>query len=204
MSSNFTQCIPALRAVSFVLTGDRRRAVALVEKTLIHFFTDPRDAPPGASLKVRMLMTLHGLHFSERGQDGKAIRSPGAAVVESPASMSSPNVSLGSTEFRRAFWRLCDDEREALFLREAGGLSCGEVAKVCGCATSATETLALRARQKLQRLLSAATATTFRPRRHPAGEVGRGPNLNGHSPESHRPAKTRAVSTIANCPPAGA
>jgi len=177
MSNNFTQCIPALRAVSFVLTGDRQRAVALVEKTIIRFFTDPRNAPPGASVKVWMLMTLHSLHFSESSQNRKAIGSLGAAVAESPASLSSPEVGLGSVEFRRAFWRLGDDEREALFLREAGGLSCEEVAKVCGCTASATETLALRARRKLERLLLVASDTVSRQRRHPVGEGARGPGL---------------------------
>jgi RNA polymerase sigma-70 factor (ECF subfamily) len=200
MSTNFTQCIPALRAVSFVLTGDRQRAVALVEKTIIHFFADPRNAPPGVSLKVWMLMTLHSLYFSESGQNRKAIHSLGAAVAESPASLSSPDVGRGSVEFRRAFWRLGDDEREALFLREAGGLSCEEVAKVCGCATSVTETLALRARRKLERLLSPARGTNSRQRRRPAGEGAQGPNLNAHRPAGYLPAKTRAVSTIASYP----
>ena len=175
MSSNFTQCIPILRAVSFVLTGDRQRAVALVEKTIIHFFTDPRNAPPGASVKVWMLTTLHSLHYSESSQNRKAIGSPAPRSRKSPASLSSPDVSPGSSEFRRAFWRLCDDEREALFLREAGGLSCEEVAKVCGCTASVAETLALRARRKLERLLSAASETVSRQRRHPVGEGARGP-----------------------------
>jgi DNA-directed RNA polymerase specialized sigma24 family protein len=204
MSSNFTQCIPALRAVSFVLTGDRQRAVALVEKTIIHFFTDPRNAPPGASLKVWMLMTLHSLHFSESSQTRKAIHPLGAAVAESPASSSNPEVSLGSVEFRCAFWRLCDDEREALFLREAGGLSCEEVAKVCGCTTRVIETLALRARRKLERLLSTASSATSRQRRHAASEGARGPSLNAHSPAGYHPAKTRAVPTIVNYPSPGA
>jgi RNA polymerase sigma-70 factor (ECF subfamily) len=200
MSSNFTQCLPALRAVSFVLTGDRQRAVALVEKTIIHFFTDPRNAPPGASLKVWMLMTLHSLHFSESSQNRKAIGSLGAAVAESPASLSSPEVGLGSVEFRRAFWRLGDDEREALFLRETGGLSCEEVARVCGCASSVTETRALRARQKLQRLLSPARGTTSLQRRRPAGEGAQGPNLNAHRPAGHHSAKTRVAPTVVNYP----
>ena len=173
MSTNLAQYGPALRAVSFVLTGDRQRADGLAEKTILQLLTDPRDVPPGASLKVWMLRALHSLHFSEAGEKQPAIHPLGAAVAQSAASLGNPDVSLESVEFRRAFWRLGDDEREALFLTETSGLSREEVARVCGCTTGATETLALRARQKLQRLLPAASAATAGRRRHPAGEDAR-------------------------------
>ncbi len=186
MSSKFTQCIPDLRAVSFVLTGDRQRAVGLVERTIIHFFADPRDLPPGASLKVRMLTTLHSLHFSESNKSRKANRSLGAAGAESPAALSNLD-SLGSAEFRRAFWRLCDDEREALFLREAGGLSCEEAANVCGCAASVIKTRALRARRELERMLSATSEAISHPHRYPVSEGARGPSPIAHGPAGYYP-----------------
>ena len=41
--------------------------------------------------------------------------------------------SLEFGDFRRAFWRLADDRREALILIGASGLSYEEAAKVCDC-----------------------------------------------------------------------
>ena len=156
MSTDFALCIPALRAVSLALTGHEGRAVDLVEATVLRLLGDPRPAPPAASRKVWMLTMLHNLHRHGLTKNQKPFRSIGSLTANVPPLSSSRQGELGSDEFRRAFWRLADGEREALMLEGVCGLSREEVAAICGCAPRSIDMLLSKARQKLQRLLSAA------------------------------------------------
>jgi RNA polymerase sigma-70 factor (ECF subfamily) len=155
-TASIALCIPALRAVSTSLANDRRRADDLVEDTIVRLLTDPQPVPPGTSLKVWMLIILHGLHDAGLNREPPAIEPSGDRVADWPAELSNPAVGLPSDDFRRAFRRLSDAEREVLILAEASGMSREEVAAVCGCATSLIDSRVSWARQKLVRALGEA------------------------------------------------
>ena len=157
ISNDIATCVPALRAISFVLTGNSDGADDLVEEAINWFFTDPPAAPPRIVLKVRMFAILHDLHCIGGHKTCESARSIEDWGAGAPVAQSIQDDSPVSDEFRGAFWRLDDDEREVLILAEVSGLSPEEVAQVCGCTRSKIDMRVSRARQKLARMLSAAS-----------------------------------------------
>ncbi len=101
--------------------------------------------------------------------------------------------SLEFGDFRRAFWQLADDRREALILIGASGLSYEEAAKVCDCPKGTIKSRVSRARRELLQILEDGLladrrrdfAGDGRLRRGPAGSAGarqhqvRGPSMAG-------------------------
>ena len=70
-----------------------------------------------------------------------------------PAVLPSQVASLEFGDFRRAFWQLADDWREALILVGASGLSYEEAAKVCECPKGTIKSRVSRARHELLGIL---------------------------------------------------
>jgi RNA polymerase sigma-70 factor (ECF subfamily) len=156
-SSNVGACLPALRALSVILMGNRQRADDLVEDVIIQAMTSPRAIQPGAQLKVWMFSILHDLYYSGFGLDKRqiAIRPIDDRGADRPTTPSTREGGLSSDDrFRKAFWQLNAHEREVLILAEAAGLSRQEVATVCDCTTRTIDVCVSRARQKLLLLLS--------------------------------------------------
>ncbi len=152
ISSSIAKCIPALRGVSFILTGDRQRADDIAEKAIIWLFDNLPAALPEQELKVRMLSILHDLYYVG-GHKSRKAKSATGKVRGMELAASIHQDSLAFDQFRMAFCQLRDNEREVLILEEACGLSATEVAKICGCKISAIDIRVLRARQKLTRIL---------------------------------------------------
>jgi len=146
-------CVAPLRAVARILTGDRERADDLAEKAIIQVFADPQPRPPGAKLKTWMFTILHNLYYCEQSRKRAPTQSVGDMVAEPPPTLSREEESLVFRDFGRAFRQLGDGEREVLILEGASGLSCEEVAKVCGCTAAAIGTRVSSARQKLLRAI---------------------------------------------------
>lgn len=64
-------------------------------------------------------------------------------------------------DFRTALQRLPPDQREALILIGASGLSYEEAATVCGCAVGTMKSRVNRARNRLIELLSIASSSDY-------------------------------------------
>jgi len=150
-------CVPSLRAVAMVLARNLRRADNLVEDVIIRVLTGSELALPGTKVRVWMFTILHQLHYAALIKNLVGIRPIGDVVADAPDALPSWGDSLLSADFRRAFWQLGDEEREVLMLEAANGLSCEEIANVCGCTTSMIDMRASRARHKLLRTLSVAS-----------------------------------------------
>jgi RNA polymerase sigma-70 factor (ECF subfamily) len=126
-------CLPALRAFARALTGARDSADDLVRSAITTGLAPDRHAPPAIHRTVWLLAIVHDLH-----QDSAApVKPPRAAADDA---------------FGEAFWQLQDEEREALILTVAAGLSSAEAAFVCGCSAN---TIGMRAMQGRHTLLRA-------------------------------------------------
>ena len=124
--SDVITCIPHLRAFARVLAGDRQRADDLVRETIIQTFTAVNRPRVGISLKIRMFTALRRLHYGALRQS----LDDAARQSEPP---SSKDDGVESDELLRIFRRLRDEQREALILAVASGLSCEEAAEICDC-----------------------------------------------------------------------
>jgi RNA polymerase sigma-70 factor (ECF subfamily) len=164
MTSDIAPFIPLLRGVSMILTGNRERADDLVEETIMRIWNGPRPVSPGTERKVWMLTILHNVHYSRLSEGRVTIRSIGVTSTDAPNLLSSQGAAFVSDKFLCAFWQLGEEEREALILEEAIGLSCEEVAKVFGCTTGMIATRVSHARQKLRTLSAVANNSQIRRR----------------------------------------
>jgi RNA polymerase sigma-70 factor, ECF subfamily len=148
--SDVLACIPDLRAFAAMLAGGRRRADDLVRDTIEQTFTAVNRPRVGNNLKLQMFSTLHRLHY-------RALRPSIEGSAQPRESPSSKEDGFESDELLRIFGRLRDEQREALILTVASGLSCQEAAEVCGCHIAAIESRVSEAWREISRALQDAS-----------------------------------------------
>jgi RNA polymerase sigma-70 factor, ECF subfamily len=124
--SEVIACIADLRAFAMELTGDRLHADDLACGAIEQTFAAVSQSRTRGELKVRMFGALHTLYFAAR-----------TSSLEAPARLREPPLSkddgTGSDEIISIFDRLGDEQREALILTLASGLSHKQAAEVCQC-----------------------------------------------------------------------
>jgi RNA polymerase sigma-70 factor (ECF subfamily) len=143
-------CIPHLRAFAIVLAGDRGRADDLVRDTIELTFTGVNRPRAGVNLKVQMFAVLHRLHYG-------ALRASTEASAQQWEASASKEDDPESDEFLRIFGRLRDEQREALILTVASGLSCQQAAEVCECQISMIKRRVSEAWREISRALREAS-----------------------------------------------
>jgi RNA polymerase sigma-70 factor (ECF subfamily) len=150
--SDLIVCVRHLRAFAWFLTKNRERADDLVQDATVRALTAAHGFQPGINLKAWMFAILRHLHYNEVRKNCIRIQSLDDSLSYEPAVLSGQVVGLEFGGFRRSFWKLGDDWREALILG-ASGLSYEEVAKVCDCSRRTVKSRVSRARSELLRIL---------------------------------------------------
>ena len=146
-------CIPHLRAFAWFLARNRERADDLVQDTIVRALGAAHRFQAGTNLKAWMFTILRNLHYSELRKTRMQIQSLDDPLAYEPTVLPSQIASLEFGDFRRAFWQLADDRREALILIGASGLSYEEAAKVCECPKGTIKSRVSRARRELLQIL---------------------------------------------------
>ena len=100
-----------------------------------------------------MFTILRNLYYNETRKNRFVVQSLDDPLAYEPAVLPSQMASLEFGDFRRAFWQLSDERREALILIGANGLSYEEAAKVCDCPKGTMKSRVSRARTELLRIL---------------------------------------------------
>lgn len=146
--------LPHLRAFARFLTGHRERADDLVQDAVVRALTAAHQFQPGTNFKAWMFTILRNLFYNE-GRKSRMKTDPLDEMNESQHSMKPTQESgLEFDDFRRAFWRLTEEQREVLILVGASGVSYEEAAEICGCAIGTIKSRVSRARSQLTRILS--------------------------------------------------
>jgi RNA polymerase sigma-70 factor (ECF subfamily) len=167
--------IPRLRAFAVSLCGRSDRADDLVQETLVKAWANMASFQVGTNMMAWLYTILRNEFYTEfrkRRHDVPDTDGMYAARLTSHATQES---HIEFQDFRAALARLADDQREALILIGASGLSYDEAAMVCGCAVGTMKSRVHRARSKLAELLS--------PQGAPAGRAEK-PALEKASPEA--------------------
>lgn len=147
--------LPALRAFARSLTRNRTEADDLVQETLLKALSNMDKFDPGTNLRAWLFTILRNTYYTEirkrrRENDGMS------ALAQQDLNMGPSqewSATLGS--LKEALALLPDDQREALVLVGAAGLSYEEAADVCGCALGTIKSRVNRARAKLLVLMGA-------------------------------------------------
>jgi RNA polymerase sigma-70 factor, ECF subfamily len=148
--SEVINCIAHLRAFAMVLAGDRERADSFVRDTIVQTFTAANRPSAVISLRVRMFAGVRKLHYATLPQST-------ALPPQQPESQSSKEDGLESDKLLGIFRALRDEQREALILTVASGLSHEQAAEVCDCQIDTVKSRVLDAWCEISRMLRAAT-----------------------------------------------
>ena len=157
MSSSFREdlvaAIPMLRGFARSLSGNRDRADDLVQETLAKAIANRDKYRPGTNLHAWLVTILRNQYYSEGRRRWREVSDAegthAARLTEGPVHDS----RMQMREFLGALQVLPLDQREALVLVGASGLSYEAAAEVLGTRVGTVKSRVSRARARLEKLL---------------------------------------------------
>ena len=141
VKAEIVAAVPSLRAFAVSLCGNPDHAEDLVQDTLQKALGDMDSLSEGTNLTAWLFTILRNVYFSDYRKHRGKIADPDGPL------------GPGLPGFREALQRLPVDQRKALTLFGASGLSYEEAAKICGCAPSTMMSRVSRARKRMSELL---------------------------------------------------
>ncbi|MFG1396477.1 sigma-70 family RNA polymerase sigma factor [Roseixanthobacter pseudopolyaromaticivorans] len=149
------ELLPALRAFARSLTRNRTEADDLVQETLLKALSNIDKFDPGTNLRAWLFTILRNTYYTEIRKRRR--ENDGMAMLAQQDSNMGPGQewAVTLTSLKEALELLPADQREALVLVGAAGLSYEEAADVCGCALGTIKSRVNRARAKLLTLMGA-------------------------------------------------
>ena len=123
---------PALRAFARSLTRNRTEADDLVQETLLKALSNIDKFDPGTNLRAWLFTILRNTYYTDIRKRRR--ESDGLSVLAQQDSNMGPSQEWSMTlnSLKDALAQLPDDQREALVLVGAAGLSYEEAAGLCG------------------------------------------------------------------------
>jgi len=161
MKADLIAVIPNLRAFAVSLCGNPDRADDLVQETLVKAWSNLGSFVEGTNLPAWLFTILRNLYYSEYRKRRREVSDSDGALAAKLATAPAQNGHMDLLDFREALLQLPTDQREALILIGASGLSYEEAATVCGCAVGTMKSRVNRARNRLADLLSIHSSSEF-------------------------------------------
>lgn len=163
--------LPSLRAFAKSLVGNAASADDLVQDTVMKAWGKQDSYQPGTNLKGWLFTILRNDFYSKMRKTGREIADPDGAFSSRLAVHPEQHGSLDLQDFRNALAQLPEEQREAIILVGASGLSYEEAAEICGCAVGTIKSRVSRARTNLQTLLQISGENDYGPDHHSVGLV---------------------------------
>jgi RNA polymerase sigma-70 factor (ECF subfamily) len=145
--------LPNLRAFALSLVHDGDRAADLVQDTLMRAWDKRASFQPGTNLNAWLFTILRNCFYSEyrrRKYDVEDCDGKHAAMLKTSPEQGD---KLHVQDLQKALLRLAPDQREALLLVGAEGVSYEEAATICGCPVGTIKSRVNRARIRLAELM---------------------------------------------------
>ncbi|AMN45667.1 RNA polymerase sigma-70 factor, ECF subfamily [Steroidobacter denitrificans] len=149
-----TALLPALRAFGRSLCGDPSKADDLVQDTVLKAWSNREQFNLGSNLKAWLFTILRNCYYSELRHRKFEIEDPDGFIAAQIAVMPDHDAQLYLGDLSRAMQLLPVNQREALILVCATGLSYEEAADVCRVAVGTIKSRIARARDRLVNILS--------------------------------------------------
>jgi RNA polymerase sigma-70 factor (ECF subfamily) len=154
LKADLISAIPNLRAFAVSLSGNGDRADDLVQETLVKAWSNLASFTEGTNLTAWLFTILRNIYYSEYRKRRRESADPDGLMAAKLVSPPSQNAHMDFLDFRQALQKLPLDQREALILVGASGLSYEEAAAICGCAPGTMKSRVNRARNRLAETLS--------------------------------------------------
>jgi RNA polymerase sigma-70 factor (ECF subfamily) len=150
--------IPRLRAFAVSLSGNPDRADDLVQETLAKALLNIKSFTVGTNLLAWLFTILRNAYYSEFRKRRREVADVDGSLSGTLVSKANQDDHMEFLDFRNALQTLPPDQREALILIGASGLSYEEAAEICKCAVGTMKSRVSRARSRLNELLHYDTA----------------------------------------------
>jgi len=145
--------LPSLRAFAISLTGNRDAADDLVQDAILRAWTNLDKFEPGSSMTAWLFTILRNLFYSAYRKRKREVEDGDGLFTATLTALPEQPGRVEFAELRSALMRLSDEQREAVLLIGAEGLSYEEVAAICGVAVGTIKSRVNRARRRLAELL---------------------------------------------------
>lgn len=155
--------VPRLRAFAISLCGNVDRADDLVQETLVRALANIESFQPGTNLLAWLFTILRNHYRSEYRKRRREVEDVDGSFAENLASHPEQMGRIEFVEFKKALAELPHDQREALILVGAAGMSYEEAAQICDCAVGTIKSRVNRARRRLAKLLAIEGVEDFGP-----------------------------------------
>ena len=153
--------IPNLRAFAISLCGNPDRADDLVQETLVKAWSNLTSFAEGTNLAAWLFTILRNIYYSEYRKRRREVADSDGAIAVRLATAPAQSGHIDFLDFREALQKLPPDQREALILIGASGLSYEEAAGVCNCAVGTMKSRVNRARNRLVELLAIVSSSDY-------------------------------------------
>ncbi len=157
--------IPNLRAFARSLVHNPHRADDLVQDTVVRAWAAIDRFERGSNMNAWLFTILRNLFYSQHRKVGREVEDPEGSYAAKLISAPDQQSHLEFEDLRTALAKLPLDQREALLLVGAQGLSYDEVAAITGVAVGTVKSRVNRARVQLAKLLNAEPTDEIRPNR---------------------------------------
>ena len=161
MKADLIAVIPNLRAFAVSLCGNPDRADDLVQETLVKAWSNLGSFVEGTNLPAWLFTILRNIYYSEYRKRRREVADSDGAIAAKLAAAPAQHGHMDFLDFRAALQRLPTDQREALILIGASGLSYEEAAAICNCAVGTMKSRVNRARNRLAEMLSLQSGSEF-------------------------------------------
>ena len=141
--------IPHLRAFARTLCGDATAADDLAQDAVMKAWDARSSFQAGTNMKAWTFMILRNAFYSEKRRSWRSCALDPEVAERTLVSNSNPTAALELDEVRRAMDMLPADQREAVILIGAAGMSYEEVSEVTGAALGTIKSRVSRARDRL-------------------------------------------------------
>lgn len=145
--------IPHLRAFARSLCGNATAADDLAQEAMLKAWKARESYQAGTNLKAWAFTILRNLFYSEKRRSWRRQQLDPEVAEATLVASDNTSSALDLLALRNALNFLPEDQREALVLVGAGGLSYEETAEICGCAVGTIKSRVSRARKALAELL---------------------------------------------------
>ncbi len=155
--------LPRLRAFALSLCGHADQADDLVQETLMKAWANLSSFEPGSNMPGWLYTILRNEFYSRLRKRHHEVDDPDGLLAARLATLPAQESHMHFQDFRVALFRLPPDQREALMLVGASGMSYEDAAALCNCAVGTMKSRVKRARNRLAEMLSMQGADRFGP-----------------------------------------
>jgi RNA polymerase sigma-70 factor, ECF subfamily len=153
--TELTSLIPHLRAFARSLCNDATQADDLAQEAMLKAWNARSSFEAGTNMKAWAFTILRNLFYSEKRRSWRSQPLDPEVAEATIVSHDTTHDNLELLALRNALARLPVDQREALILVGAGGLSYEEAAEIAGVAVGTVKSRVSRGRKSLMELIEA-------------------------------------------------